>query len=748
MSNMNNILESLQSGLTHQQYFEPGLYEIHYEFHAPDFDSESMIFDWRGRKTGPWDYAPYGPKNGECLLPKVHFKTNEGFEMQARVFIPRREALDKKRFAGRLGFRLHEAGEVTIELSASENVEWTHAEFVRVDDFADHSLRAADFKTNCRFFLSDQKLSQLKGNWGRSTWCRHLDRILNDCGRFSPPTNLADARKVSSVYLQTDATYDDDVLFWGTYLAGLSLRSLALNNPEDIEQLISWVDALVELPIWGNSDDPFGRDHNNDLTADFNMIGLVLALNWNGHHFGPERIQRIQEKIHYQARAMLKWIIHARSSWPGVKTQNHAYFGYQTLLLAGAALLHRDREYQAEALDWLQIAGAAFKRFTANLPSDGSYHEGYGYIAFGLFGLMPPLFLLEQITDRAWLPMQWLTEHFPAMNDMMHNDAQRGFDIDDGDGYAPCNLAMTIWAWQNAPNVKTSHAAGQILAKLRQGREEIDLEPNRTMQHLWRLILTPEVTDLGDSLPALQAESWSHRLLPTGGCCIFRPTTQSKAYFLTAPPHGHEQFKNENHTYAYGHHHPDVGNLLLVDNGQWVLADTGFTYCKASSEHNVLLVNDQGQFNDRYVWMAPPPWDIQPNRVRVEESKAQVRASIDIAYIYPKELGLISWKRTVYVNSGCLTCCDEIQSKEPSIFTLNWGSELPWTKLTDSTFSLPNRWRFSHIGDPIHVEMETVNPAFRFNENENIWYALRLRNPEPTRNFKVISEFTAPIVGD
>ena len=85
-----NLIEALNQGLTYRQPFEPGLYEIRYAFDAPGFDPESMSYDWEGLKTGPWDYAPGGPRNGECLLPTVRLKTDTGADVLARTFIPRR----------------------------------------------------------------------------------------------------------------------------------------------------------------------------------------------------------------------------------------------------------------------------------------------------------------------------------------------------------------------------------------------------------------------------------------------------------------------------------------------------------------------------------------------------------------------------------------------------------------------------------------------------------------------------------
>ena len=84
--------------------FQPGLYEINFSFTYPEFVTESMYFDWQGRRTGPWDYAPYGEHTGDCLLPCVYLIRNGIKTTKSRVFIPRQEELDKHWFNGKIGF--------------------------------------------------------------------------------------------------------------------------------------------------------------------------------------------------------------------------------------------------------------------------------------------------------------------------------------------------------------------------------------------------------------------------------------------------------------------------------------------------------------------------------------------------------------------------------------------------------------------------------------------------------------------
>ena len=737
------LLQALQNNQAYQQHFEPGLYEIIYNFVAPEFDPQSMTFDWHGRATGPWDYAPSGPNQGDCLLPCVHFSSSTGINTKARTFIPRQSELDQKHFNGRLGFRVKHAGKIALNVSTPLQVQWLSADIKQVKDFVDTSLTFANVDTKCLFFMDQKRLSQLRESWGKAPWSHALDKALDDCGRFGPPKTQEEAREVATRFLKTNQVYEDNVVFWGDYLLCLSLRVLLFERQADTMQLIQWIDALVSLPVWGRSSDPNGLDHNNDLSADFNMIGLAVALNWHNARLGESRVERIKQKIRYQAQQMLHWITTGRSSWPGVNTQNHAYFGYQSLLMAGAVLLD-DNKDDPEALDFLQIAAAAFRRFTSNLPSDGSYHEGIGYISFGLLGLLPSLMLLEQITDQSWMPHEWFDAHFPAMNALTPLHCNSGFHVDDGDGCYPCNAAFTLWASRQSPNSQTRKAAGQLLAKLTEVDKNALLEGKYLIGNFWLTLLSPDVFDLTDVLPQFKSQSTPYTLLPSAGYCVSHLSDHRKAYFLTAPPHGHELFSREQHTYAYGHHHPDTGNVLLIDKGNWVLADTGYTYCKASSEHNVLLVDEQGQYNDNYVWMPPPPWDIKPSKVQVDVHDNIVRATIDMAYIYPKQLGLKTWQRTVITAEGCMAVVDHVTTNQPAKLTVSWGSDATWTQSSDNRWENGLGWTLSIHGDPTTVTPQTIRPARRRMDRSIDWHVLRLTSDIPVTNYRLQSLFLAP----
>ena len=715
--------------------FQPGLYEINFSFTYPEFVTESMYFDWQGRRTGPWDYAPYGEHTGDCLLPCVYLIRNGIKTTKSRVFIPRQEELDKHWFNGKIGFYVEQPEELELCLGTDSSVKWDEANISRVDDFCDDTITRDGLDVSGRLWIDDHKLATLLGNWPQSPYSQKLEKNLDCCCKLAPPPTLKQARVIVSEYLPEECKLEDNCSFYGDYLAALSLRVLISNRGGDVKQLFDWIDTLIELPVWGNSDDPNGRDHNNDLTADINMLGLATALSWHGHCFGEERLNKVKEKIAYQAEQMFKWITSARSSWPGTSTQNHAFFGFQTLLLSGVSLIDDD----PRALSWIQIAAAAFRKFASHLPSDGSFHEGVGYISYGLQGLMPSLFLLEQITGKKWIPETWLENHWIAMNQLAPEDISNGFALDDGDKAIPCFMPIALRALKHTDSKKALKAVRELLLKLTNSNK--GLQGKWFIGYFWALIMAPEIVDIKAELPAVCDHAPLQSYLPAAGYFIFTPQPDLKACFLTAPPHGFELFKKERHTYCYGHHHPDTGNILLNYRGKWALADTGYTFCKASSEHNVLLLDGQGQHNDTYVWMPPPPWNIDPQPAEVEEHPWGVLAAAELSCHYPSKLGLNKWRRSFYgFKDGAMVVVDEVEANEAGIFTISWGSDFVWEKEKDG-FCNESGIKLLLPDNDISLVCEDIIPSKRFLKTTATWHALRLNSPKPETSRRFVSIF-------
>ncbi len=741
----NDVLDCIRKGKRWTGILAEGLYEIIYGFEDPGFDIGSLYFEFMNRNTGPWDYAPaFAKDRGKCLLPHVELEM-PSLKRKSRVFIPRKSELDRRYFNGRIGFYVDSKQSVTFKLTASaKNAKWTDVKIERYDDFmADYSEK--DFKLGQKLWLDKPRIDAIRKRWSSSPWANSLDIILDDCAGSPPPKNIDDAKNASATTSKSGKRYEDSVIFPGNYITALSLRLLARDSKDDLEQLKHWTDALASLPYWGFSEDPVGADHDNDLTADFNMLGLAVALNWHREKLGIERVFRLEEKIAYQAEQMLKWIIHSRSSWPGVTAQNHAFFGNQTLILAGLSLLGRNKR----AILWLNVGIAAFKRFIKALPADGSYHEGNGYSAFGMVGLMPSLMLLQQATGTKFIPEAWLVKHWKFIDAMLPENTEEGFSTDDGDGQLGYLAPLAMWDYaRNPASSEIRRLIGGILSKFFKYNPEhfkyhCILVNNLNM--LWAPELGPK--DFPPRKPSKTASSY----FKDSGYLVMGLDARTKVYFLSGPPQGYNLFKNDRHTYNYGHHHPDVGNILLNYDGKWILADTGYTWCKLSSEHNVLLVDGQGQHNDGHVWMAPPPFDIKPPHLKISKSKGITKAKIDLACYYPSSLGLKSWKRTFCgIRNKGFAVIDDVSCKIPRKLTISWGSDFPWEKIPcggKNVYENRSGCRLIFQGRDEIISMESSVPVKKYIEvlkNGKPWYVLRTSTSGKSRKHRFITVFVLP----
>lgn len=689
-----------------------GFYEIEFSVEIPTFPVDSLYFDWRGTRTGPWDYSWLPGNEGQLLLPYAELSINGQHRGGARMVIPRADELERKEFRSIIGFSLDHDGPVRLELIVAKyDVIWKNFAIHRMANM----LAPADVKEfhvqNAKFWLPNETLSSVKQRWDRAPWGKHLDWALERFEHLQAPHSLAE-RKALAPEIAKVIPDSDCCIFPGQYLSALCLRHQVKGRDGDWQQILRWVDGLIALEFWGKDADKDGRDHNNDLTAAFDMLGLVTAVNWYGGKLGQDRYRAALKKIRYQVDQMVQWIITARSSWPRTAAQNHAYYGYQTVLLGSLALL----EHEPIAAEWLGLALRGFKAFLAELPADGTYGEGMGYENFALLGLLPSLMLLEQLTDQPWVPRDWIGKHVQVALDLLPPKAKPGFSIGDGDNSNPIFLPLLAWVLQHMPADSLAATSTKTLLQ-HLNSDGFDIY-ERGWMFIWPALWGNEISDDPSPLGKASRPAQSLAVHRDSGHCLFGLSEQSKAYFLAGPPGGHRLCRREFHPYAFGHHHPEAGAVLLNVAGQWVLTDTGYTYRKASSDHNVLTIGGQGQHNDGWVWMTEPPPGFNPPEVIVSEHKEYSEAWLDLAAYYPRRLGLVSWvRRVLAVYQMGLIVVDDVVCERPAKLAIRWLSEQPWqaTTLKDCSAYRMNLHQHSNaffvpIGTSGSIRMTTIEP--------------------------------------
>jgi hypothetical protein len=716
-------------------YFEAGFYEIDFTLKLDSFD-QSVLFEYAEGmdcKTGPWDYALEDKgeiKTYQLLLPEVVLNVDELNAGRTVTFIPTEEELRLKLFRGTIGWQNNVDGNICfcLECSGYEDACFSNVKIRGISDFMDKRT-INDLNLSERFWVNQEKFRRIKENWYNSFWGINLDRGLDCLAELEPPKDMNEASGIFSILPEG---IRKDLTFFGCYIACLSLRCLVFERYEDKTHLVKWVDSITALPHWGIGVAD-GADYDNDLTAAFNMFGLALATNWLPEALGDARLKIVKEKIYIQTKRMVEHAKACRSSWPGSSTQNHAFFGYQTILLGGLTLLN---DYP-EAIEWVNISTAAFKRFLNHLPEDGSYHEGVGYVPFALYGLIVPLLLLESVTREEWVPHEWLQNHWKFCAELIPNDFTTGFYIDDGSDSMPTCVPLAFKVlFDSDTSVENRKNVTSIINKIFKYHRERFVASTSLLENFWGMLWNCQpdcCLDLNQ-----QSTNWSYyNYFDRSGFVIVNINQDLKLYFLSGPPQGYTDYRNINR-YGCGHHHPHTGNILLNYKGKWLLSDTGYSICKKSSEHNILIFNETGQYNDGYVWSSALPEGIDFSKVEIVPMNGGVKLSLELAMYYPPNAGVLSWNRCIkcYYNKG-FEVIDTIKCRKPSGIMLSWGSDLKWQGGADVFEFFVDGLQLNLISKHIVVSKEVVRKR-----SKEDWYALRISPEEQSRQFTFISRFS------
>jgi hypothetical protein len=112
------------------------------------------------------------------------------------------------------------------------------------------------------------------------------------------------------------------------------------------------------------------------------------------------------------------------------------------------------------------------------------------------------------------------------------------------------------------------------------------------------------------------------------------------------------------------HGHPEQGHFILFGRGQELAGDPGYSIKKLTVNHNTILVDGCGQYDDGAGWPGP-------NAARAEITDAVTDGDITIAAAdatraYPPELGLTRFERTmVMAGPDIVLVYDRLAAEEP-----------------------------------------------------------------------------------
>ena len=375
--------------------------------------------------------------------------------------------------------------------------------------------------------------------------------------------------------------------------------------------------------------------------------------------------------------------------WANELMQNHNWINASAL---GVCALALDGDLQASRTDgWLQTAVSDLTQVQQVLDgvSDGTWHEGTGYQAYGLSRLAPFLEMLRAAkgTDLTDIAMVRAAGTYRAAN--MIPSAPRTYLIDDGDTWGwddEESLLVDLYAahrfgdgvaqaaglaWQNAAPLSTylPDIAPEVFAF-------IFYDPSVAPADLSQQPLDARFTDLQATI--FRSDHGANPLMLALKTGPFTGEASFARLIGAAPgPVGELNL---------GHDHADDNGLYLFANGQPLLPEAagynagtgnGHPPAQMSRYHNTLLVDGAGQLGDdrtgdvvqEYAWANQRAGGISRGGSTADYAFAQG----DAHAMYPAAMGLSRFDRQVLlVDRGFAVVRDVVDSASPHTYAQVW----------------------------------------------------------------------------
>lgn len=358
----------------------------------------------------------------------------------------------------------------------------------------------------------------------------------------------------------------------------LALHHVLTGDETSYVKAVESLEYMLSLPHWST-----GREEDSGMPAGNNLIGVSLGYDILYHQLDPALREALRDRIWSQARKMY-YLGYDRGNsgpyyWQEDPQNNHRFHRFGGFVLGVLAA------YEGEpSQDWLLSKAIEELDFVTKwLPSDGSNHEGIGYIHYGTRQLMLGAIAAQHTLGRPYLnapyfrnlPLFLTTSFAPGFSSRFR--------------YADDNSSQTIS--EEALFLIHHHRLADIHALL----EERQLLPEG---HSWIHLLAPRPAPAGGSMNALPRNI----KYPDIGIGIFREGWESgevAAMFKSSPFGGKRlnEYRNA-HDFHYinvAHDDPDANSFVIWGGHGWVAETDRYSEHKRSSNHNTILVNGHGQ---------------------------------------------------------------------------------------------------------------------------------------------------------
>ncbi|MFN8486558.1 MAG: DUF4962 domain-containing protein [Caldilineaceae bacterium] len=369
--------------------------------------------------------------------------------------------------------------------------------------------------------------------------------------------------------------------------------------------------AYMAWPNWDLND-------QRDLGLAHMLIGSALAYDWLYPQLTPQERTLVSQRLAYwteklyQASTASTYVGSWHNWWRQSYAQNHSWTNSSALGLASLALLNEN----PKANTWLDEATQQMQRVQSLLNGiqDGSWHEGIQYQTYGLTMALPFLVNLRRNLGIDLLPHTYLQHytdwglynHLPGTYDsiLAYGDFEWSWD----NSYQRQNIYRFIAGeygdqhaeWLAQQIIQADPRAGTLWSAPWYVLEFFYYKPALTPQAPANLDLTHVFPDLAavvwragwqqnDLVFALKTSAYGGRYaLATFGQGVYPWDKPCTACQLNA-----------------AHDHDDSNSFYLWRGGRWLAPEVVGTGAYATSLHNTLLIDGQGQYRPQDNWDNP-----------------------------------------------------------------------------------------------------------------------------------------------
>jgi len=492
--------------------------------------------------------------------------------------------------------------------------------------------------------------------------------------------------------------------------------------------------------------DQWDEEGKRDLGHSHILISSALAYDWLYRHLTPNQRVTIRTDLARRAQELYTASVEPITSdgdnwWQRSYIQNHYSTNHSAIGLAGLSLLGEDERAQI----WITHANQRLTiwRDLLNNIGDGSWHEGIEYQSYSLTMTLPYLVNLRTLQGVDLFPHTYL-QNYPYWR--IYNSLSNGqfilsygnFEWSWANSYDSQNILRFIAAAYN--NGHSEWMAQKLIADF--GRPiNVWHVPWNVFEYLYynpaRVAEAPDDLPLSRTFLDLEAVIWRTgwsaddlvfglKTGAYGGRFAFNSFTQGRYPWETS-------CVITDCEYNVGHEHNDINGFYLYQAEQWLVPErVGFEH-SATSFHNTLLIDNQGQEQPPDNRQSPVGFLGSDGFLEVTTSTPDFNyVAADATRRYRNIPGIKDITRhVVFVRPDYFVMLDNIAAE--TAHTYDWISHF------STDVSVEGNWVRGNAGNGAVLGIAVARPqVFTFSTGNDGQSYIRIRPTTPTANLRFI----------